>query len=169
MLWGGGYGAGEGAAHMIERTMEIACPEEDAAKQRRVPEPGREKARQDYGGYPLEQIETIHRVRPAYRGSFQQDHHRGAFQAVPHEPIYHEGAFQGGMRSSIARPHKGTPYGKGGGIIKGYRPKHGGDSQWGGLLEPEQIHRPIPKGLRTAAYRIPQAYQKIKKWRLAAL
>ena len=62
-----------------------------------------------------------------------------------------------------SRPHKGTPYGKGGGIIKGYRPEHGGNSQWGGLREPEQIHRPIPKGLRTAAYRIPQAYQKIKK------
>ena len=95
---------------------------------------------------------------------FQQDHHRGAFQAVPHEPIYHEGAFQSGIRKLNSRPHKGTPYGKGGGIIKGYRPKHGGNSQWGGLREPEQIHCPIQKGLRTAAYRIPQAYQKIKKW-----
>ena len=102
-------------------------------------------------------------TRPAYRRSFQQDHHRGAFQAVPHEPIYHEGAFQGGIRKLNSRPHKGTPYGKGGGIIKGYRPKHGRDSQRGGLREPEQIHRAIPKGLRPAAYRIPQAYQKIKK------
>ena len=48
---------------MIERTMEIACPEEDAAEAAapRSLNPD-EKAGQDYGGYPLEQIETIHRV-----------------------------------------------------------------------------------------------------------
>ena len=48
---------------MIERTMEIACPEEDAAEAAapRSLNPD-EKAGQDYGGYPLEQIETIRRV-----------------------------------------------------------------------------------------------------------
>ena len=48
---------------MIERTMEIACPEEDAAEAAapRSLNPD-EKAGQDYGSYPFEQIETIRRV-----------------------------------------------------------------------------------------------------------
>ena len=48
---------------MIERTMEIACPEEDAAEAAapRSLNPD-EKAVQDYGSYPFEQIETIRRV-----------------------------------------------------------------------------------------------------------
>lgn len=49
---------------MIERTMEIACPEEDAAEAAAVPQSldPDAKSGQNYGGYPLEQIETIHRV-----------------------------------------------------------------------------------------------------------
>ena len=137
---------------MIERTMEIACPEEDAAEAApQFPGPGRKSRAGPRQLPPGADRDHTPGTRPAYRGSFQQDHHRGAFQAVPHEPIHHEGAFQGGIRKLNSRPHKGTPYGKGGGIIKGYRPKHGGNSQRGGLREPEQIHRPIPKGLRTAA------------------
>ena len=48
---------------MIERTMEIACPEEDAAEAAapRSLNPD-EKAVQNHGSYPLEQIETIRRV-----------------------------------------------------------------------------------------------------------
>ena len=49
---------------MIERTMEIACPEEDAAEAAAVPQflDPDAKSGQNYGSYPLEQIETIRRV-----------------------------------------------------------------------------------------------------------
>ena len=49
---------------MIERTMEIACPEEDAAEVVAVPQSLDPDAisGQNQGSYPLEQIETIRRV-----------------------------------------------------------------------------------------------------------
>ena len=49
---------------MIERTMEIACPEEDAAEAAAVPQSldPDAKSGQNHGSYPLEQIETIRRV-----------------------------------------------------------------------------------------------------------
>ena len=49
---------------MIERTMEIACPEEDAAEAAAVPQSldPDAKSGQNHGSYPLEQIDTIRRV-----------------------------------------------------------------------------------------------------------
>ena len=49
---------------MIERVMEIACPEEDAAEVVAVPQSldPDAKSGQNHGSYPLEQIETIRRV-----------------------------------------------------------------------------------------------------------
>lgn len=49
---------------MIERTMEIACPKEDAAEAAAVPQSldPDAKSGQNHGSYPLEQIETIRRV-----------------------------------------------------------------------------------------------------------
>ena len=126
---------------MIERTVEIACPEEgeDVASAPHLP-PLDAHALEGAHGCSAEQLETIRRVHEALTADLSS-----------RITIDDEGGLQDRLRAVHRRAHPRAPHGARGRAAARNGREHGGDRRCHRLREREQILRRIPQSLRRAA------------------
>ena len=128
---------------VIERTVEVTCPREEAMPHAPHLPPVDAHAGEHAAGLTPQQREP--------------HHHRAAVPPVPDESLHHEGAVQGGIRQLHRRPHPAAPDGKGVGPAAGVRRQPGPGGPGSGVREPEQVLRRVQKGVRYAALGVPEA------------
>lgn len=123
---------------VIERTVEVTCPREEAVSHApHLPPLDAHAGEHAAGLTPQQRSGYPPGTRPADGESGQPHHHRAAVPSLSHEPLHHEGAVQGRVRQLHRRPHPAAPDGEGVVPAAGHRRQSGADRPGGGLRESE--------------------------------